>query len=159
MSAYMVDRNHIAYMVEAAMSRTINSGSFHWYYNGASHTLNAGDRDHATHVGQILWDENKRSIQARYPDTVDNPDDMPGPCDEDFLYVHDAYMWLQFSPVQVVKSVDCYQYQACEHEGWRDSEAKAFTDALRSCATQRVPGYEAADWGAPQPYGRLHRVL
>jgi len=53
--------------------------------------------------------------------------------------------------VQVLKSIDCLDYQSCEHPGWAASEAKAFIDRLQSAAIHALPGYEAAIWGAPEP--------
>ena len=44
MSAYMVDRGHVQYLVDAAMSRRINdSGAFRWHHNGSGKSLPAGD--------------------------------------------------------------------------------------------------------------------
>lgn len=50
-------------------------------------------------------------------------------------------------PVQVLKALACYEYQACETPDWEDSEAHAFCEALRHRMIQVLPGYEEATWG------------
>lgn len=133
MSAYMVDREHIRYLVNAAMSST----SIDW--------------ERAAQLGEILWAENRASIEFRYPDCVNNPDNLPGPIDEDFVYASHEPTRVPMEPVQILKACDCYEYQACEHPGWASSEAKAFIDALRKRTWQALPGYDEAEWGAPAP--------
>jgi hypothetical protein len=50
-------------------------------------------------------------------------------------------------PVQVLKAVHCYEYQACEHPGWEESEARKFCQQLTEVAITKLPGYDAAPWG------------
>ena len=49
-------------------------------------------------------------------------------------------------PVQVLKAIDCLEYQSCDHPGWKDSEARKFLEALRAKATSQLPGYHEAQW-------------
>jgi len=154
MSAYMVDREHIEYLLDAAMSQEICRGSSHW--RGGS--LRAGDYDRAVVVGQMLWDANRRSIEARYPDTVSNfCDTAPGPVDETYVYDFHRGRYHNFNPVQVLKACRCFEYQACEYEEWPTSEACAFIDALMRAAVSVLPGYEDAEWGVPEPRPLLSR--
>jgi hypothetical protein len=150
MSAYMVEREHIQYLLSAAMSRQINKsgGMFTWFHAGHRYELNYSTADA---VGQMLWDENRRSIEARYPDTAEDFTNAPGPIGEDFVYSHThAPVWSTYDPVQVLKSVDCLEYQSCEHDGWKDSQAKVFLLMLSNSATYALPGYDDAKWGAPK---------
>ena len=147
MSAYMIDRNHVNYLVEAAMSyRLFGQNHSHLRWRGGE--LHAGDYDQATKVGQMLWDENLKSILARYPDC--SLDNLPGPIGEDFVYKHESRPHAVFEPPQIIMSCRCCDYQSCEHEGWEASEAKAFIDALEAAAAQSVDGYDDAIWGAPK---------
>jgi len=152
MSAYVVDREHIGYLVEAATSRAIlghGSHCFRWYHRGQSHELPVGDPERSAEIGQMLWDENVNSVLSRYPDCT--KDKLPGPIGEDFVYgKHEANPWATIDPVQVLCSCHCYRYQACEHPDWKDSEAAAFIDSLIDVACHRLPGYEKAVWGAPK---------
>jgi hypothetical protein len=45
-----------------------------------------------------------------------------------------------------LKAISCYEYQSCEHPGWRKSEAHAFCEALRDMAIGCLPGYDDAPW-------------
>ena len=155
MSAYMVDREHIAYLLDAAVDTRITDGHFYWYHNGESHHLRCGDFERAAAVGQMLWNANADSIFARYPDTHGDLSNAPGPIGEFYVYdEHRPQYGLVVEPVQVLKSCNCFAYQSCEHEGWKDSEAKAFIDALIHHAIGRLPGYDKATWGAPERKGR-----
>lgn len=148
MSAYMVDRHHIRYLIEAAKSEVICShGDFRWRHNGQSHRIT----DEVA-LANMLWGENRKSIEYRYPDTIDHPEDSPGEIGETFVFIEDNFpdmRWLKFDPVQVMASCDCYSYQSCEHPGWEESEAKAFIDSLIGYVRRRVQGYDEAIWGVP----------
>jgi len=156
MSAYMVDREHIIFLVKAAVSRHMaqhDGGSIRWYYNGTSKKLSCcEDIEKLVEVAQMLWDENKKSINARYHDTVDNPDNMPGAIGEDYIIRPEDFRlhWFDYDPVQVMKAIHCYEYQSCEHKEWKDSEAIIFIRRLENKAISALPGYDEAKWGNPQ---------
>lgn len=156
MSAYMVDREHVIYLVKAAVSRVGRQGSdaFRWFHNGAWHEARPGEAARAAEVGQMLWDANRRSIEERYPDTKADFDRAPGSIDCDYTITEDdirSYVWDGFSPVQVIKACHCFRYQACEDKGWEASEACAFIEELKDNAENALPGYEEAEWGVPKP--------
>lgn len=141
MSAYIVSREHIAYIAGAAISPLVDGV----YYNNKK--LPRGDIDGALKAGRMLWEQNIKSVKHRYPGN----DDLPGPIGEDFnLRESDLFVFHKFEPVQVLKSIRCLAYQSCEDDGWNESEAKAFLDGLTAQAIAALPGYEAAEWGAPQ---------
>lgn len=150
MSAYIVDREHIAFLIDAAlhMARGNRSSCFAWYHMRTRYELRL---DNAGEVAQMLWTENVRSIEARYPDCIDNPTRRPGPVGERCEYgEHKLTVWHAFDPAQMFKSIDCYEYQTCERDAWEASSAKAFCDAFRHCAAQAIHGYDGAEWGAPK---------
>ena len=147
MSAFVVGREHIRFLVSAARSpRIVQYAPFSYYWNGQRHQLPMNDREAAAKAGQLLWNENIRSVEGRYPDCVGKPENMPGPVDEVFIYAHSRDWTGNLEPVQVLKACNCYEYQSCEHEGWKTSEARAFIEALRSEAIRALPGYETAQW-------------
>lgn len=147
MSAYMIDRNHVRFLIEAGLSSRIRGMSpLRWFWTDAEGkerdaTLTG---DTAAAVGQMLWDENHASVCARYPE-----DDLPGPTDQDFVYSEHHRSSGIVNPAQVLKSCHCLRYQSCEHEGWNKSQACAFVESLCDSASRRVEGYEEAQWGAP----------
>lgn len=148
MSAYIVDRDHIHYLLYAAASRVITQGGgiFRWFHNGKWHELDPCNGHRVREVGQMLWDECIASVSHRYDN--DPKEDLPGPIGEDYVYQPSNRVW-NVAPIQVIKSCHCYAYQSCEHDGWETSEAKAFVDRLEAAAVVALPGYEAAKWGYP----------
>lgn len=153
MSAYVVDRDHIRYLVSAAtqMRRGIDSGELRWRNGkGPVRILPHGDAERAADVGQVLWDENVASVEYRYPKSGG---DLPGPVlPEGHGYVYGPHRaWAgDIEPVQVLKAIHCLEYQSCEHPGWEKSEAHAFLRALEAAAMRAVPGYSATEWVAPK---------
>lgn len=79
--------------------------------------------------------ENIKSARARYPSDKDG--DRPGPMLTDEQIVGAAMMyaehytahwpaWMTRGTLQSLAS--CYSYQACEHDGWEQSEAMMIND-------------------------------
>lgn len=157
MSAYIVDKNHIIYLVMAAI-RHHHGYTFSWWSEELQErkSLMQGDYQAAADAGNMLWKENIKSVSTRYP--RESSGTLPGPVGGSFVInLEDMHgqLWDAFPPAQVLKACDCFEYQSCEHEGWHTSESKAFIDALRKSAWQRVPGYDSAQWGAPKTLNEL----
>lgn len=159
MSAWVVSQAHINAMVSAGLRRgTVQGCKLSWYHDGERHELT---RVNADQVGSMLLGENIRSVGFRYSDSP--VDDLPGRYvtaelpgfDVEirapeylapFTYKHtlkDDHR----KPVEILKAIDCFEYQACETDDWRDSEAYAFCQALRSRMIDALPGYDDAPWG------------
>ena len=148
MSAYIVDRDHIIYLAKAAMA----ANYFSWYYGKHNKADYYENFSNAVRIANSLWMENVNSVFHRYPDSVDDPEGAPGPIGEDYIITEEDLAFCfhrPFNPVQVLKACQCYAYQACEHEGWKTSEAKAFIDELTQAYIGKLPGYEDAKWGSP----------
>jgi len=125
MSAYLVSPQHIKLL---AVQSQLNE----W---NASH-----DIDGINEAAKILWEANCRSINARYGD-----DDFgPAPKVEG---IYELQSLTKIDPVVVLKQCQCYDYQACEFDGYNDSEAKRLVESVQSRAISRLPGYEDAKWG------------
>lgn len=162
MSAYIVDRKHILYLVSAAMSRQLGNCDFSWWNEstGGRIYIRAGDYSTAAEAANMLWRENIASVSARYPN--ESSATLPGPIGENFVIGSrdlQAALWVDFDLAQVLKACDCYEYQSCEHPGWKTSDAKAFIDALRNKAWHSVPGYSNAAWGAPATYAEQRKAF
>lgn len=148
MSAYIVSKKHIDAILSAELNRRVDY-PLSWYWSGARHELNKAT---ANTVGGMLWQENVESVATRYPN--DKPGEWPGPCGltmvEVMAYsfepirVGNANVYIQ--PIEALKALDGYEYQACEHDEWKESEAKAFCEAMRKNLIRRLPGYEEAKW-------------
>jgi hypothetical protein len=162
MSAYIVSRGHIAYLVEAG--RRWGTGSpavcrpLQWYggrsqyaFEGAGGNTPPPRQRNAAEVGQMLWDENIRSIHARYPDTVGNLANAPGITGENYRYrahsITSSTRLIAPDIAGVVMACRCFAYQACETDDWEQSEAHGYIEALKDRALERLS--KDAHWGAP----------
>lgn len=80
-------------------------------------------------LGQVLWDENVRSVDYRYQE-----------CN-----THDRYTLHttegDLDPLAVLKAIDCYEYQSCEHPEWADSDAQRWMTRLREAIYTIAPRY------------------
>lgn len=54
-------------------------------------------------------------------------------------------------PAAIAKLAQCYDYQACEHDGYYTSSAKMIVDALIARYPVSLPGYDAMPWGIGGP--------
>ena len=147
MSAWIVDRAHIDLMVTAGLDFSGQHLSLRWWWDNPLRSDELTPLN-ADAVGRMLWAENLASVAARYP--ADKSGERPGPSgfrDEDVESYRFDSIPGRIDPVVVLKSIDCYEYQSCEHKGWRTSEAHAFCDALRKAAIGRLTGYGDAPWG------------
>ncbi len=155
MSAWIVSHRHIDLLVETAMfgpdSTRRNWHTFTYYHRtpnepdlsaGRERTIRPGDYDAANRLGQLLLNENAKSVNYRYSD-----DPEPSADDESYQCRTTA----RLSAVDVLMALDGYEYQSCEHPGWRTSEAHSFTDALRRAVIGHLPGYsESKCWAIPE---------
>ena len=132
MSAWVVSKDHVRLLAQAQAL----------YSDEPAEDLDA--------LCSMLMHENVESVNYRYNehDTADPVKYEPVFGGEDPA----AFKWL------ALKSIHCYQYQACEHPAWGGSEAKRLTDALEDQILARLPGvtrdniyaqpeYDAQPWG------------
>lgn len=138
MSAYMVSKHHIDALVTLAKLKRV--------MNVTQAECNPDDEIEDV-AGRRLVAENRKSINSRYPDTVGNVDGEPGDHTNDEPYTYSMVRRIP-TTVEGLKLVACYMYQACEHEGWRDSWAHRLCSHLRSALISSLPGYSEAAWEA-----------
>lgn len=138
MSALMVPESHIHAMLNGAMTlhRTeASTGNFTWYVGMNPETdFRELTLESAGRVGAMLLAENQHSVNHRYRrDEIEFP----------YSFVLDSR---PVDPLRILKAVDCYTYQSCEHPGWESSESRAFSDTLTHLAIRCLPGYKEAAW-------------
>lgn len=130
MSAFMVSKRHIDYLITAGLDFANGYGPLRW---GKDHRREL-TRETASETGAILWAENRASVNYRYDENkAANP------------YEYSRYPG-RIDPVQVLKAISCLEYQSCEHPEWEASEAKSFCEALRRRTIGFLPGFEDAAW-------------
>lgn len=100
----------------------------------------------ATFYALILYNENIRSVQYRYPNSSSN--ELPGPIERpDEIKIG----WLDFqkpeTPVVLLKLCDCLEYQSCETRDWHETAAFELLERIRRAAIHKLPGYDEAPWG------------
>jgi hypothetical protein len=108
-------------------------------------------------IGRRLFTLNIEAIYQCYPDTQDNPDSMPGCCDEDgkstaltdaasFTVKSSASL---FDLVHGLKALQCLRYQCSEGdipERPLFKELEAALAAVACAIVERMPIYEQAPW-------------
>lgn len=154
MSAFIVSKTHIDLLVRAAIEAGSPSDHFRWWlvdengdyagwreldeYHGFGPELSGrSSKVGPDFLGQLLVDENVRSVSYRY----DGLDDLPGPVTEYWRNPYDYEDPLYtLTPGEVFAAIDCLDYQSCEHDEWRKSEAFAFLETLRNAYCRKLSG-------------------
>ena len=145
MSAYLVDDNHVIQL--AAFVCNADQSNLDHLRRHHAHGMR-GDRNNpveqeklATHLANVLLAENYRSLRARYSD-----DDEAHSV---IVTLGEVMRADQIPPVNILHSLACYEYQACESSDWTETDAFKLCDAIRLAAIKKLPGYDDAPWGAP----------
>jgi len=147
MSAWIVSKEHIDYLVTQWLR-----GDASMYVGGGWEKFGPEDADD---VGRDLWTANLESVAFRYPG--DRSGDRPGAghSDEEIEnYRHTTIYRLKGvspGPFTLLKAVNCYRYQSCEHPGWKGSRADQLSNAIREKAIHLIGDeseeYQRAPWG------------
>lgn len=167
MSAFVVDKAHIDVIVFAGLRApavSLQGGKLHWYARDPDRVYaEAGGGDAGweemgkarrelnpetvNRVGQMMLDENLRSVFHRYPDTLEGGC-VPGSIDEEWRepYRYRYPMRWGFNAVEALAAINSLEYQSCEHPEWDDSEAHTFCEALTGSLIRALPGYAEAPW-------------
>lgn len=142
MSAYQVSGEHIAYLLAVGSCFVGDSYANVRIYR----THNLGDcmepGTNDEELFAILAGENAASVGYRY-----NEDTEVVP----FVQPKHAHVQIvgMAAVARAMKAIQGYEYQSCEHPGWRDSHAHEYCQRLRAALIRRIPGfgaaYEAAD--------------
>jgi hypothetical protein len=155
MSAFVVSEEHVDALVRGALAPRYGSHDLTWYWHGELYKCDSCTADE---IGTMLQEENVRSVEYRYPNVAE--DELPGTYREEAPAPGVAAIsfpdWLTpytyrpgkapLPPINVLRLLDCFEYQSCEHDDWRDSCAYAFCDALRRKMIAMLPGYDEALW-------------
>lgn len=128
MSAYLVPDYHINALVSWAAGRH-GSNAVSYYWGGRRRDVRGDEK----RIASVLYAENVRSVNARY-------------CESD--PAHGFKFKLvpnRLNPIDVIKGCHGYGYQACEAEGYEQSEAFAIVAAIAQSAIRALPGYEESN--------------
>jgi hypothetical protein len=129
MSAFVVQSEHIGALVKFYL--TARPGSLEcWRGNPVNHN-DAGD------MMACLMAENVRSVNARYQ--THEPQ-------EPEILSDRLSQYADINEVQALKACACLEYQSCETEDYRDTEAYHLLRQIEKKAIRQIDGYEDADW-------------
>ena len=134
MSAWIVTKLHIAAMVK-------------WYATAKYGRECERDASHYCDLGPswnerkaaLLYAENVRSVNHRYPNH--EPSEPVAFTEREIRTAPDL------TPVQMLKACACLEYQSCETEDYRETEAYKLMKRMENAAIGALPGYEDAPWG------------
>lgn len=155
MSAFVVSQKHIDAIVMGAWLGPKGCNRHTWY--APEYYRPNGDRFKITElsvdeIGRMLWAENVKSVQYRYQDwdQTHPATDLPGPAafrmDEVDGYTLNFMTTPKRTAAELLSLIHCYEYQSCEHPGWKTSAAKRLCRQLRHALEHFVPGYDEAPW-------------
>lgn len=88
--------------------------------------------DELSEMGNTLWQENYKSVNYRYRENEFAPE---------YRFVSNMQ-----SNVQVLKLCNCYDYQSCETNTYKDSEAYKIVNSIRKIVSSDLDGYDEAEW-------------
>lgn len=126
MSAFLCSNKHLSTIVRAAIP---GSGVATFPYGDKRLTRKE--------LGQLLLDENIRSLKARYGD-------RHGVIESETRFRMELVEYPD--PVAAIKLINSYQYQACESDDWEQTEAYKVSEAIKDGLTRHLPGYDDAPW-------------
>lgn len=132
MSAYVVSDAHIHALINYAVRENVS------YY--ANKNRVAITRANAEEVGQILLDENYRSVSEVYHDRTETHFGKP----ESYKFKVGRVLP---DAISILKLVQCLDYQSSETDDWETSIAANILAQIKDRAIQRLPGYDNVPWG------------
>ena len=133
MSAYMVSDKQIDVLVGYMIKNNVN-----YYVNDNRVEVSIQS---ASEIGQILVDENYRSVNERYQERTEGHFGKPE------IYKFNPKTGPLPDAVTMLKLCNNYRYQACENDNYEASVAFQIIDAIKEEAIRKLPGYDAAPWG------------
>lgn len=122
MSAFLVDTDHIDYLVTAVFKYAVQ-----W-----TDLVGIGDNG----IGRRLLEANAESVSYRYNE----------PAADVSQYTFKALNYSKIDPVQTLKAIACWQYQTCENPDYAKSGAWTLMERLQAAAINALPGYDSAKW-------------
>jgi hypothetical protein len=137
MSTMLLSDTHINTMVYLAVARPFGGSRFSltYYFGGKHHDI---DHENAERIANVLKDANLKAFNDTYSDANMTVEKMQ--------WRYYPTKVVNISPIAYIKTLVCYEYQACSWESYKDSEAEVIVKAMRSYGIQAVPGYDEAKW-------------
>lgn len=157
MSAYVVAPEHIRELVAFAVSKgscgsmRVDPRYLKYHVSeelAAQFSETMTDDEIATVYAGVLYSENLRSVQERYPD-CEGINDLPGLIEKpEFIVISmgDIVDRKVKNMLDILKMCDCLEYQSCETDNYRQTDAHQLTQKIKEAAVRNLPGYDDATW-------------
>lgn len=100
------------------------------------------DFEEAPWMYQALAEANLRAFQERYRERAEDDDQalLAG-------FDRTAPVPSARNAVELLKLIDCFEYQACDWSGFSGSTAAKLCRSAREKVIRLLPGYDEAPWG------------
>lgn len=146
MSAFFVGVDHVNAMLTAARALDFYvaaPGSEEWRPALADDPI-------WTEIGRHLLKENMLSLAARYPD--DWEELMPkGFTLDSYRFEEDLHWLTRYRLCDAAELISSFEYQSCEHAGWRMSWTREFCGRLVREAARKIPKTTPSCWHYEKP--------
>ena len=131
MSAYIESPAHIDTIVSYFIDPRPHQGLWLEFSEG----YNYMSKDNAADIAAELYAENVKSVDHRYNETNIQ--------DYEFTYIRQARD--EYTPAEIAKALDGYEYQSCETPNYYNSRAASIVNSMRKHLLSNLAGYEEAD--------------
>lgn len=145
MSAYVVHNDTIDLLIAAADAWRVQ-------FDGSAWDTRKMACSHRDEAGQLLLDENYRSVNARYRE-----DDKAPVYSYRFVDLDRAAVAMPI-PVLVLQSVRCLRYQSCETEDYATTNAAIFLDRIEHAAISKLTDMYDPPWGFTRDWMETKRA-
>ena len=112
--------------------------------------------ENASDIGQMLWDENHRSVNYRYKEDESTPSYT---FKKTYIYSYSKEVWNEqtktmerrtlesnINALSMINFLKCLDYQSCEHPEYKGSIAEHNINSWVSSACSHLPGYSDLPW-------------
>lgn len=94
----------------------------------------------------ILYGENIRSVQCRY-ENCQTVNDLPGLIEKpERVIIPFTRICPVVDPVWILSMCVGLDYQSCETDDWRETDAYKLIRSIKEAAIRELPGYDNAPW-------------
>jgi hypothetical protein len=132
MSAFVLPHEHIHVLLWGALRA--GRGRVCWHYDNPTR-LGELTEGQASAVGQMLVEANVASVNYLY-----NATDTAG------TYRYQRPVHTDWSAVELLKALSCYEYQSCEAPGWENSSAHRLCRVIERELIASLPGWATGPW-------------
>lgn len=123
MSAFLVSENHVKAIIVATIDKHSDMGDMNAKVN-------------------ILWEENKRSVDIRYS----LRSDMTGDWHELEITEEDIRRLKKITPVEALVLCSSLEYYSWQSKDWEDTEAFRLLNLAIKDIFKKLPGFKEAPW-------------